>query len=249
MKETGMREIHKTPRLYTDQDINAAAHPILNPAQAHYLKTVLRMEAGKQVRIFNGRSGEWAAKIETLSKKTASLKPEEQLKTQPSPPRALHLLFAPIKKNRLDFLIEKAVELGATDLHPIITDHTQIRTLKMPRLEAQIIETAEQCERLDLPKLHEICPLDKKIAAWTPDIEIYWASERLLNAQALKETAAPQAYLIGPEGGFSEAETTALLRCDIIRAISLGQDILRAETAAFYCLSHTKLCTEDENKK
>ncbi len=240
-----MKDIHKTPRLYIEQDLNPQAPVTLTGGQAHYLKSVLRSQTGTQTRLFNGRDGEWLGVIETLGKKAGTLTLEKQLIGQPAAPAPLHLLFAPIKKNRMDFLIEKAVELGVSNLHPVITAHTDVRTLKMQRIEAQIIESAEQCERLDLPKLHKPESLDKKIASWDSRVKLLWAAERLDQATKLAETSAPQAFIIGPEGGFNEKECALLQSCAFIEPISLGTQILRAETACLYCLSHARLCTEN----
>ncbi|MCB9983830.1 MAG: 16S rRNA (uracil(1498)-N(3))-methyltransferase [Rhodospirillales bacterium] len=235
-----MKAIHKTPRLHIDTALDKNAPVELPTDQTHYLKSVLRLEDGQSVRLFNGRDGEWLCRVETLGKKTGTLIPEHRLKSQPAPSRTLHLLFAPIKKHRMDFLIEKAVELGVTDLHPVITDHTQTHKLNEQRLHAQIIEAAEQCERMSLPKLHPLAKLDNKLNDWHVAHPIYWAAERIENIRPLTEIESPQTFLIGPEGGFSQNEFTFLSNNKNIIPVSLGNNILRAETAALYCLSNAK---------
>ncbi|HOO81309.1 MAG TPA: 16S rRNA (uracil(1498)-N(3))-methyltransferase [Alphaproteobacteria bacterium] len=233
-----MKDTHKTPRLYIDQPLNAGKDVILETPQAHYLKSVLRFEKGTPVRVFNGRDGEWLATISALEKKSAVLTLTNQLARQPVQPQPLHLLFAPIKKHRMDFLIEKAVELGVTDLTPVITAHTQTRKINEERLHAQIIEAAEQCERMSLPTLHKVETLPGALQKWNQQIPVYWAAERLKNTPHIKEIISPEAFLIGPEGGFSEQESDFLQTQEIVRPISLGKNILRAETAALFCLSH-----------
>jgi len=232
-----------SPRLYTDLDIAAQTDIPLDSAQSHYLKSVLRKNIGDTVRLFNGRDGEWRTEIKELEKKSGLLATQEQLREQTNTQNPVHLLFAPIKKNRLDFLIEKSVELGVNHLHPVITARTENRKLNEPRINAQIIEAAKQCERLDIPTLHSAVPLKQVIQNWPTQTEILWAAERLENLQTIDKFETPQAFLIGPEGGFDDEETTMLQTQDFIQPVSLGERILRAETAALLCLSQIKLST------
>lgn len=197
----------------------------------------MRLAPGGQVRAFNGRDGEWLGAIDDLGKKGGSVVLREQILKQPVGGRRVCLLFAPIRKQRLDFLIEKAVELGVTDLCPVITARTENRFLKSERMEAQIIEAAEQCERLTLPTLHAVQSLERVLRAWEgPDIHAA-LERRDLPLLESAELGADCAFLIGPEGGFDEVEVALMCRLPCLKAISLGDAILRAETAALYCLS------------
>lgn len=233
---------HKIPRLYTPQPLNKEGAAIeLDQDQAHYIRNVMRMAETDQLRLFNGIDGEWLATITQIKKKSALLSLSKHLKPQPSTQAHIHLIFAPIKKQRLDILIEKAIELGATHLHPVLTHHTENRHIKIERINAQIIEATEQCERLDLAKLSPLTPMPALINQWKHTHAIHWAAERIENASPLDKLTAPCAYLIGPEGGFSEEECTLLKASKIITPISLGTNILRAETACLYCLSRTNI--------
>lgn len=231
-------DITKTPRIYTDQDLKANAPVHLTPAQAHYLKNVLRKQGGDLIRIFNGQDGEWSATLQALKKKSGEALPTAQIIAQPAQTKAVHLFFPPIQKHRMDVLIEKAVELGATDLHPIITERTQYPKTKPERLTAQIIEAAEQCERLDIPTLHPICKLKDIRHEGT----IYAGLERgespFINTLKIKDSAA---FLIGPVGGFTDAEIIEIRNNPQFRPISLGTRIYRVETAAILCLSYATL--------
>lgn len=225
------------PRLYTDQPLASGAALTLESDQAHYLAHVMRLKAGDAIRIFNGRDGEYHAVITALKKNAAELECREQLKTQPPASPVMHLLFAPIKKHRMDFLVEKAVELGVTDLSPVIADHTEIRKVNEARLRAQITEAAEQCERLDMPRLHAPAPLKTRLAGWDPQMPLFWCFERLGGKAQIPGSAKGHAFLIGPVGGFSANETEFLQNLPFIRPVSLGPRILRAETAALACLA------------
>jgi 16S rRNA (uracil1498-N3)-methyltransferase len=227
----------KCPRLYVDEELIGDAEIIIHDMQAHYLKNVLRKKSGDMVRIFNGRNGEWIAEIADLSKKKILIILREKLKEQSASEYKTHLLFAPIKKNRMDILIEKAVELGATDLHPIITQNTESRKINEDRIRAQIIEAAEQCERLDLPLLHSSLTLDKLLGDWNKPQTLFVALERSDNALRLTKPSDHAFILIGPEGGFTEKEQEQLMAHDAVSTISLGSRVLRAETAALKALS------------
>jgi 16S rRNA (uracil1498-N3)-methyltransferase len=223
----------KAPRLYVDHDLAVGIDTPLSSDHAHYLLSVMRKNDGDAVRVFNGRDGEYLGEIKRIGKKDAVLKIAEKIQGQPETIRATHLYFAPIKKDRLGFLIEKATELGVTDFHPVMTDHTENRHFKHDKVIRQIVEAAEQCERLDMPHLHDITELSD-----LPDDQIYAAIER----QDAK-IFCPQsnyddiAILIGPEGGWSEKEIQSLQSRPSIIPVSLGPRILRAETAALFMLS------------
>lgn len=231
--------ITKTPRLYTPLDLKAEAEIVLQDGQAHYLKNVLRKSEGDHIRLFNGRDGEWLAVMTALSKKQVTAICETLLREQSAPPRRIHAIFAPIKKQRMDFLIEKAVELGATDLHPVLTQNTETRKLNTERIEAQIIEAAEQCERLDIPLLHG-CH-DIYFALKECQFPVLAAIERGVYPD-IKIAAKPFekkeiSVFCGPEGGFTKEEIAFLHGQDTIHPVSLGPNILRAETSLLKLLS------------
>lgn len=230
------------PRLYTDQNLKEGLAVPLDRKQAHYLGNVLRLQDGASVRLFNGRDGEWLAALETPSKKNLAAAPLQQIKAQPSASSQIHLLFAPIKKHRMDILIEKSVELGVTDLHPVLTDRTEVRKLNTDRLHAQIIESAEQCERLEIPALHPLEKLDQKLARWNKSQKILWGDERGSGTPLHSVSTQDWAFLIGPVGGFTAEEAGRLRNLPFIQPISLGPQIYRVETAAILCLSRTVLC-------
>lgn len=235
-----MDEYYKLPRLYVGADLAKEAHVRLSPEQVHYLHNVLRRERGAQVRLFNGRDGEWLGTLTTLDKKSGVATMSRQLRVQPAKPVRIHLLFAPIKKTPMEFLVEKAVELGATDLHPVITARTENRHMKEDRLRIQIFEAAEQCERLMIPALHTPAPLAQKLVAWDKAIPILACLERSENAPYISEIMPKGesfGILIGPEGGFDPAEREKLTGLAFIRPVSLGESVLRAETAALKALS------------
>lgn len=231
-------DLHKFPRLYVPADLGSGSAVALEDAQVHYLKNVLRRENGDQVRLFNGRDGEWLCLLEFAGKRGALAAPERCVKPQPVRKRRVHLLFAPLKKDRLDVLIEKAVELDATDLHPVVTDRTEVREIKEEKMHAHIVEAAEQCERLDVPQLHPVARLDKKIAGWTNG-KIFAGLERS-DAKFLSDTLVPEgdcAALVGPVGGWTENERELLNGMQNVQPVSLGANVLRSETAVAVMLA------------
>ncbi len=237
-----MHALKKWPRLYTEPDLAAGQTLSLPDGQAHYLRNVLRMAAGDSVRLFNGRHGEWAAVVVAADKKGVALRCETLLREQPRAGPAVHLLFAPIKKARLDFLVEKAVELGATHLHPVFTQNTENRTLNQERLRAQIMEAAEQCERMDMPRLFPPVPLEDGLRKWPHDTGMLACIERDGAApigQALRTGQNEEGYavLTGPEGGFTAEERQKLAAHPFVRTVSLGPLVLRSETAVCAALA------------
>lgn len=241
-------EFIKAPRLYVENDLGHPQDLELSASASHYLCTVMRLKAGDPLRLFNGRDGEWGYALTAAHKKHAIAKPLLCLYEQPAASPRIHLLFAPIKKARMDFLIEKAVELGVTDLHPVFTQNTEVRKINAERLQAQITEAAEQCERLDLPQLHDAITFSDFMAAphavtpLPPNTAIFAAIERqnappLHIATSQSPAATPRAVLIGPEGGFTKEEQERLAAQEAITAVTLGSHILRAETAAIKALS------------
>lgn len=228
----------RLPRLYVPDDIHANAVLSLSIEQVHYLKTVMRRPDGTNLRLFNGREGEWLATLRFTGKKDATVTITEQIRPPANRSLGLHLMFALIKKDRMDFMVEKAVELGVTDLHPILTQSTVIRDLNSPRMERQVLEAAEQCERLDLPTLHPLLSLKDALEIWPKDYPLMAALERENASFIGTQPAALNAgLLIGPEGGFSDEERKLLLDHKTVTPVTLGEQILRSETAALFGLS------------
>ncbi|MEM8833157.1 MAG: RsmE family RNA methyltransferase [Pseudomonadota bacterium] len=228
-------EFFKLPRLYSAEKLENQNEIILGTEQTHYLKNVLRQKVGHAIRLFDGQSGEYLFIIYQIDKKQTHLSLKQKIADQPIHQKQIHFLFAPIKKARLDWMIEKTVELGVTDFHPIITQNTEVRKINEERMTSQILEAAEQCERFDIPQLHLIQKLDKKLSGWSSETPLYAAIERF-DAQSTSSVETPKefGFLIGPEGGFTEEEKTALSKATT--AINLGDTILRCETAAIKAL-------------
>lgn len=214
---------------------------LLTESQVHYLKNVMRKQAGAQIRFFNGRDGEWLAELVELKKREGSAILVEQIEAQPEADMAVHLIFAPLKKQRMDLLIEKAVELGVSDLHPVVTQRSDVRKINEARIEAQIFEAAEQCERFSIPKLHPMMDLYAKIQSWSAGAPLYVCLERGEDAHIVSSAfVSGGGFVIGPPGGFSPEEMEFLSSHDTVQPISLGKTVYRAETAAIICLVHAQ---------
>ena len=213
----------------------------MTPEQAHYLRNVLRSQVGDYVRVFNGREGEWLCSILELGKKTGIFEIREQIREQVDPEFSAHLIFAPIKKQRMDVLIEKAVELGVTHLHPVLTNRTENRRFNVGRTQAHIIEAAEQCERMDVPVLSDALGFHEFVLSWQGKTILACVERE--GAPHLSTLLAKEdtVFLIGPEGGFDDDEMHTIRHADCMQAVSLGEEILRAETAGIFCLSALKL--------
>lgn len=234
-----MRPNYTLARLYVPQTLSEGAALELPKTQAHYLATVLRKAAGDDVRLFNGEDGEWRAQIDEASKRAVTLTVRDQLQ---APMRApdIWLLFAPVKKQRNDFIIEKATELGASHIRPVVTARTQFPKLREDRMRVQAIEAAEQTERLDVPQVFAPVKLDKLLKSWEPSRRIIFADEAgdsLPALQALPAINGPAAILVGPEGGFDPKERERLRSKSYVTPVSLGPRILRADTAALSLLT------------
>ncbi len=214
----------------------------MDAEQSHYLNNVLRKKTGDVLRLFNGKDGEWLAEITSINKKSCLANITKQIKNQPKTSPPINLFFSPIKKKRLDILIEKAVELGVTGLCPVLMNRTENRKFNEERTLLQIIEAAEQCERLTLPKLYTIQKLSSAllIPTTTP---INVCLERCEQSKALSSYSFNKgaSFMVGPEGGFDNDEVEIILNTENIEIIDLGNTILRAETAAISCLSYVKL--------
>ena len=234
-----MRESKPRTRIYTEADLGSASVAELGPGPAHKLRAVLRAHVGDDVVLFNGRDGEWRGRLTNLGKSKASAECLEQTRSQ-APEPGPWLAFAPLKKDRLDTVIEKAVELGVERLIPVITARTENRRLKMERLHQQIIDAAEQCERLSLPELNEPIALDQLSKTWEEGRALLIAAERRTVqplADCLTQLQPPLGLLVGPEGGFETRELDWVLNLPISIPVSLGPRILRAETAAIAALA------------
>lgn len=232
---------HHLPRLYVLDRLQTGLVVPLSEAQSHYLRHVLRLEDGAVLRVFGDQSGEYLCHLQVVSKKHSAVSVDKLLREFQPVSRRVGLAFSPLKKDRMDFLIEKAVELGCTDFYPLVMRRSVVRDIKPDRFEVQIIEAAEQCERLDLPVLHDLCPLDRFVQQFDPAQILVAALERhdapMLSSFDVAKWPPP-VYLIGPEGGFDTGEVEILQSLPELQVVSLGPRILRAETAALYCLSH-----------
>lgn len=220
-------------RLCVEHPLGPGQAVPLTADQAHYLFAVMRQAVGGHVALFNGRDGEWTAEIVQAAKKAGELRCLGQAAPQLNPPN-LWLLFAPIKKERTDFIVEKAAELGCARILPVQTEFTNAARIRQDRLKAHALEAAEQCLGTYVPEVADLQSLSAVLKAWNPDRRILWGDESLVGpAQTLATLApGPWAILIGPEGGFSEAERRMLRALPFVTPISLGPRILRADTAA-----------------
>lgn len=225
-------------RLFIDHPLGAGQPVPLDGDQAHYLGGVMRLSPGDVIEVFNGRDGAWSTRLVTASKRGGSLDVLEQVAPQRDPPD-LWLLFAPIKKARTDFIVEKAAEMGVARIQPVQTDHTNSERIRQDRLQAHAVEAAEQCGGTFVPPVADLVPLSRLLDGWDPARRILWADEAMAGpAETLAGLArGPWAILIGPEGGFSDAERGRLSSLPYVSRISLGPRILRADTAAVAALA------------
>lgn len=220
-----------TPRLFVDQPLALDASVAIDGNAAHYLLGVMRMKAGDPVLLFDNRSGEWLAIVAETAKRSLTLRIDRQTRDIEHVPD-LWLCFAPVKKARLDWIIEKATELGVARLQPVITERTIVERVKQERLEAQIVEACEQCGRTALPALADPVKLPQLLKGWSADRTLLFADEAGGAPLAAVGAPAPAAILTGPEGGFTARERDMLRAHSAVRRIALGPRILRAETAA-----------------
>lgn len=233
-----MRENYTLPRLHVADDLSSQARIDLPREQAHYLTTVIRKNVGDFVRVFNGAGGEWRAEIETASKKSTQLVVRDQLRPPTQSPD-ITLLFAPVRKHRTAFIIEKGTELGVRTFQPILTARTQFPRLNVDKAHLQAIEAAEQTERLDIPEVCKARSLLDVLSAWD-DTPILFADEAGGASPANEvcaEVTAPVSFIIGPEGGFTDTERAELRAMTHVHPVTLGPRILRADTAAVALLS------------
>jgi 16S rRNA (uracil1498-N3)-methyltransferase len=238
----------RTPRLYIEAPLAAGTMLPLDRNQSNYLANVLRRNNGDPVLVFNGHDGEWRAQVAKAARKGIALAVAEQTRPQTAP-ADLHYLFAPLKQARLDYLVQKAVELGVSRLVPVLTQHGQVARLNLDRIRANAIEAAEQCGILNLPEIAAPVPLARLLAEWVPERLLVFCDEDAPLADPVKVLeeargstppllgAMPVSVLVGPEGGFSKDERAALVKLPNLVRLSLGPRILRADTAAVAVLA------------
>ena len=229
----------RSPRLFVEAPLGEGFEVTLNAAQSHYLGTVLRLKPGSQVLVFNGREGEWTARL-AVAKRASALLIDGKTRPQGAAPD-LHYLFAPLKAARLDYMVQKAVEMGVSRLQPVFTRHSQAARVNTERMRANAIEAAEQCGVLTLPEISEPVALSRLLAKWDAVRRLVFCDENAETADPIVALAglprSPLAVLIGPEGGFAADERASLMKLPNVVRLSLGPRILHADTAAVAALA------------
>jgi 16S rRNA (uracil1498-N3)-methyltransferase len=231
----------RSPRLFLDAPLSGGTRIALDRNQANYLGNVLRLQSGDTVLVFNGRDGEWQASIDGRKRPDALVVMQQVRAQQPLPD--LTYAFAPLKHARLDYVVQKAVEMGARTLQPVLTRFTQVSRVNLERMRANVIEAAEQCGILDLATVLDPVPLERWLAGRGGDRLLVFCDEAAAVADPVAALAAAQPamagidVLIGPEGGFADEERSELLRQARTLTLALGPRILRADTAAVAALA------------
>lgn len=226
-------------RIYIDETLQIGGVIACTLEQAHYLVNVLRIKKGDEVYVFNGSDGEFCTIVAALGKKECLLEVKSLYKKFEKSPD-VWLLFAPLKKDNTDLVAEKATELGASKIVPVITEYTNAAKVRPERLQTQIIEAAEQSRRQDIPELAEVDTLQHILQNWPPERKLFYLDETGGGsevAKVFKNSRGSAALLVGPEGGFSQKELEILQKCKYTCAITLGKRILRAETAVMAALA------------
>lgn len=227
-------------RLFIDDDLSGGVRIQLAPPQAHYLTVVLRLRSGAKLLVFNGRDGEWVATLAETHKRGASLEIGERTRAQEGGPD-VEYLFAPLKRSRLDYLVQKATEMGVARLRPVITDRTIAERVNSERMRANVVEAAEQCGILRVPEVNPPQKLDEALDGWDPARRIIYCDEEEQRADPIAALerlgSGPLAVLVGPEGGFSPRERERLVGKAFVIPLSLGPRIMRADTAAVAVLA------------
>jgi 16S rRNA (uracil1498-N3)-methyltransferase len=230
----------RAQRFFVHDAIVEGGRILVDRERANYLLNVLRLKDGDEILVFNGRDGEWRARITEASRKGFTLVVEENVREQ-NPLPDLHYLFAPLKHARLDYIVQKAVEMGAGRLSPVLTQFTHVSRVNLERMRANVIEAAEQCGVIAIPEVDAPRKLADVLDDWDPKRRLLFCDEAAPTASpvdALKGLPrGPAALLIGPEGGFSDIERADLLQKPYVTALSLGPRILRADTAAVAALA------------
>jgi len=236
----------RSHRLFLDQTLADGATLGLEDTQANYLVNVLRLKPGAGVLVFNGRDGEWRAELAAAAKKKPALHVIERTREQ-TPSGDLHYLFSPLKHARLDYMVQKAVEMGVSRLQPIIMQHTQAERVNLHRMRANAIEAAEQCGVLNIPEIAEPKKFQSLTHGWRPDRLLVFCDEdaEVKDPAAVLSSARsggiagplPVSVLVGPEGGFAKRERDALVKLPNVVRLALGPRILRADTAAVAALT------------
>lgn len=233
---------HSAPRLYVDVELSEGAEIRLDGTHAHYLLKVMRIKQGDPIKLFDDRTGEYLAHVTSLGKRDLILLIDGKTRERETVPD-LWLCAAPIKKDRYNWIAEKATELGVAKMIPVQTERTQARPVKDEKLKAHMIEAAEQCERTSLPTLDRLTTLDQLLSTWPEDRHLFFADERIHKSgegsfrKALVAHDGPAAILVGPEGGFSDMENETIRSLKKAVPVSLGPRILRADTAAIAAIS------------
>ena len=245
-----MRANFRLQRLHVDADLSAGMMLDLNREHSNYLLNVLRLKEGSELLVFNGRDGEWLCELKNIGRKKASVTLTELVRTQPIQ-SSLMVLFAPIKVGRLEYMVQKMTEMGAGIIQPVFTDHTQLHKVNEKRLEANIVEAAEQCGVLSIPELRTPQKLLNILTQWDDERHLVFCDEGHETNNpipTLQELASKEiAVLVGPEGGFSEKERTILNEMDHVSSIPLGPRILRADTAMVSAISIIQATIGDWN--
>ncbi len=227
-------------RLFIDEQLDAGRRVELTPPQAHYLTAVLRLKPGARLLVFNGRDGEWVATLAEAHKRGAALTIDSQARPQATGPD-LDYLFAPLKRSRLDYMVQKATEMGVARLRPVITERTIAERVNSERMRANVIEAAEQCGVLRVPAVEPPVKLDDTLDRWDPERRIIYCDEEDQGTDPIavleKLSPGPLAVLVGPEGGFSPRERGRLVGKTFVVSLSLGPRIMRADTAAVAVLA------------
>jgi len=229
-----------TPRLFVTEALSPGAEISPAQGQAHYLVNVLRLKAGARVLLFNGTDGEWLAEVAEAGKRACTLKVLDRTRAQ-TEPGDLHYLFAPLKRARLDYLVQKATEMGASLLQPVMTARTVSERVNLERMRANVIEAAEQCGILSVPEVRAPVKLSDALESWDAARRLILCDEGAPTGDPLAVLAqlepGPLAVLIGPEGGFTEEERETIRAKPFVTVLSLGPRILRADTAAVAALA------------
>jgi 16S rRNA (uracil1498-N3)-methyltransferase len=227
-------------RLFVGDDLAAGQSVELSQQQAHYLTHVLRLRPGARLLVFNGRDGEWEASILEIHKRSVVLGVEHQTRPQEQGPD-IDYLFAPLKRSRLDYMVQKATEMGVRRLRPVITERTIAERVNLDRMTANVIEAAEQCGVLRVPEVEPPVTLDAALSRWDSSRKLIFGDEQEASRNPIgtlgRVPEGPVAVLIGPEGGFSDGERARLVAQPFVVPLSLGPRIMRADTAAVAILT------------